>query len=805
MLVLAGLGVIACGDTALEQGATCDPQDEQCDDPPVSGVEVEEDGSGVPDDGADPDLNADPGATLGTAPRPALGGAFLEVWFPDGDIPFSLDAAFSATDADEVREVMDFFEDHTPLETTEVSTTTGLRHLHFNDVNSAPYCGLAFEYWVQNKSNPQLDIRNSCNTEGTAFHEMFHALGFPHEFQRPDRDDFVNVCFNLDPFNYAKTGSAFWPDEHAMLSPFDFESVTNGGYTGAGGCISSTIGSFTDPQWRGSNQPLSRHDINSVYRIYGKPLDDAEPNDNYGNALAAGDFDDDGIEDLVVVSRERMNADFARIYLNFYRGVELDPSEGQAGRKFMPWFREYLGMAGSNSVKLAAAVGDFDGDDIPEVAVGDRSWGSDRGRLFVIRVNHASGSAAPWGAKGVLGVDEIDPHDVGLQHGRPHEFGASLTTGHLTSPGRDDLVIGAPNADEVVSAGPGHPGPGQSCPIWPFDPSPHQPLPGSQTCPVGGAPGGFPASVHTVIEDGGAVVHLRGASTADAVITWNPDFTPPFAGGHNDFGHALTTLPLYCHIGDDSFATFVVGAPGYDVDAGATYVYGCARHDFNEAPIEPVVRRRVTHWQSGARYGSAVAGFRTNSGILGLGDTEHMVAIGAPRWENASGIAKGIVYLDKFDAVGNKTFVASYTPGSGDDGDKFGQEIAVFQSGDLGIVDRRFVHLAIGAPKASKNGVQSGRVFMWQPLQHNTTSNTAIVWSPTSAADGMKFGKSIVAVHGDSPNGGFAMGAPNASVSGASKAGRVTVRLDEDPEWDEWDSATQELDIQTGADYAPLN
>ncbi len=805
-LALAGLLVVACEDPDAPTQGACDDAHEACDDPSIEGDEVAEEDSPEADDGG-PDTSA-PG-TLAADSRPSAGGAFLEVWFPDGDIPFSVDGNFSAGDAADVRDVMAYFEDHMPLETSEVATTSAMRHLFFNEVNSAPYCGLAFEYWVQNKNNPQLDIKDSCNTEVTAFHEMFHALGFPHEFQRPDRDDFVDVCFNVDPFNYAKTGSIYWPDDHAMLSPFDFESITNGsgGYTGAGNCVTSDVGSFSDPTWRGWDQPLSRHDINSVYRIYGKALDEADPNDNYGNALAAGDFDDDGIEDLVVVSRERLNASWARIFLNFYRGVELDPSEGGAGTKYMPWFREELDLAGSNSVRLSAAAGDFDGDGIVEIAVGDRSWGAGRGRVFVVTVNDDSGSEAPWGTKGVLGVDVIDPQDVGLQYGRPHGFGASLTTGHLTNLQRDDLVIGAPDADEVVNLGGTGYGPGESCPVDPnpFEESPFNP---PQTCPTT-QPGQFPTTLQTVVEDGGAVVHLRGASTFGAEITWNPDFVPPFTGTSNDFGHALTTLPFYCDMdpaaSNDTYATFVVGAPGFDADAGAVYVYGCAREALTDWPAASTLRRRVTHAQSDARYGSAVAGFRTNESIFGLGATQHMVAIGAPGWENTSGVSKGRVYLDEFDAAGNKTFVASFSPGSGGDGDKFGQSIAVFQGGDLGIVDRRFVHLAIGAPRATASGVRSGRVFMWQPLEQGGTSNTALVWSPTSPAAGMRFGKSVVAVRADSPSGGFAIGAPKATVSGVSSAGRVTVRLDEDAESEDWDSDKQELDIEMGPDYPPLN
>ena len=36
-------------------------------------------------------------------------------------------------------------------------------------------------------------MATGCTNEGTAHHEMMHALGFKHEHVRPDRDDYLDL------------------------------------------------------------------------------------------------------------------------------------------------------------------------------------------------------------------------------------------------------------------------------------------------------------------------------------------------------------------------------------------------------------------------------------------------------------------------------------------------------------------------------------------------------------------------------------------------------------------------------------
>jgi hypothetical protein len=68
-----------------------------------------------------------------------------------------------------------------------------------------------------------LNLGNGCGYIGTVVHEMLHAVGFDHEQNRPDRDNYLNIFRqNIEPgkeFNFDKTPGG------QTYNNFDFDSV----------------------------------------------------------------------------------------------------------------------------------------------------------------------------------------------------------------------------------------------------------------------------------------------------------------------------------------------------------------------------------------------------------------------------------------------------------------------------------------------------------------------------------------------------------------------------------------------------
>jgi hypothetical protein len=164
----------------------------------------------------------------------------------------------------------------------------------------------------------------------------------------------------------------------------------------------------------------------------------AEEGDLFGVALATGDFDGDGKDDLASgVPGEDIGGeqDAGAVNVVYGSGSGLTPNGNQV------WYQGTVGIAGgpepSDQFGGDLAVGDFDGDGFDDLAIGvvleDISSTQNAGAVNVI---YGSANGLTEVDDQLLTQDEPEAFDI---------FSASLAAGDFNGDGDDDLAVGAPS------------------------------------------------------------------------------------------------------------------------------------------------------------------------------------------------------------------------------------------------------------------------------------------------------------------------------------------------------------------------
>ncbi|XP_035219843.1 astacin-like metalloprotease toxin 1 [Stegodyphus dumicola] len=77
-----------------------------------------------------------------------------------------------------------------------------------------------------------LSLGMGCGYMGTVIHELAHALGFYHEQNRSDRDDWLIIFWENIKEGMAPQFMKLKPDQNQLLTPFDYDSIMlYGSYT----------------------------------------------------------------------------------------------------------------------------------------------------------------------------------------------------------------------------------------------------------------------------------------------------------------------------------------------------------------------------------------------------------------------------------------------------------------------------------------------------------------------------------------------------------------------------------------------
>src|SRR5262245_16809611 len=182
--------------------------------------------------------------------------------------------------------------------------------------------------------------------------------------------------------------------------------------------------------------------------------EEAEAFDQFGWALAAGDFDNDGFDDLAISApADSIDGLSAAGAVHVLYGT----SSGLSAAGDQLWHQNSPGIAGAAEADelfgTALTAGDFDGDGFDDSAAGvlgqDVGGGVDAGSVNVIYGSSTGLQAAGnqvW-HQGITGINDNPENSDG--------FGFKLAAGDFDGDGHDDLAVGVAfeTIGSVVSAG----------------------------------------------------------------------------------------------------------------------------------------------------------------------------------------------------------------------------------------------------------------------------------------------------------------------------------------------------------------
>ncbi|XP_015909665.1 astacin-like metalloprotease toxin 5 [Parasteatoda tepidariorum] len=136
--------------------------------------------------------------------------------WPDGVIPYFISPELSRLTS-EIRRAMKHIEDSTCIRFVE--RTNQEDHIKiFRDSG-------CYSHWGRIGRQQLLSLGYGCDPFGTIVHELLHAIGFEHEHNRSDRDEYLIINWQNIENQWYYAFEKLAPQQNRLLSSFDFKSI----------------------------------------------------------------------------------------------------------------------------------------------------------------------------------------------------------------------------------------------------------------------------------------------------------------------------------------------------------------------------------------------------------------------------------------------------------------------------------------------------------------------------------------------------------------------------------------------------
>jgi hypothetical protein len=187
--------------------------------------------------------------------------------WPGAVIPYVFDASATTTIRNEFQQAVNIYNSQTVVR--YVARTNQANYVRVVSGNGcSSYVGMMNTSFKPNGQEITLGA-NGCGV-GPALHEMGHAAGLVHEQQRSDRDNYININFNLIAADWKSQYDKVTGETSNNLTSYDYNSIMHYGNSQVNGqWIFTSKSGNPAPQNIGSKDVLTASDLASFKSIYG--------------------------------------------------------------------------------------------------------------------------------------------------------------------------------------------------------------------------------------------------------------------------------------------------------------------------------------------------------------------------------------------------------------------------------------------------------------------------------------------------------------------------------------------------------